>query len=173
MVDVTQEEIEAAAATLRALNKGTGRLPAEIFYALMPQVVSAPIELGVFRRKSSRLEILLTQRPADDPHFTPNGWHMPGVVMIVTDMSEKDALKRLISTELEHSFLIAPRRVGQFFVNAELCPVRPAQSALYVAKVQDYTGKGTFFPVRDLPENTLAHHVVLLQEMLRLLPVSF
>ena len=170
---LTDIEIQTAASILRRMDDGTGFIPQLIFEAVVPQVVTAPVELGIFRGPKASREVLMVQRPLDDPHFLPGGWHMPGTVMRVSDTCIEDALQRLRAEELEHA-LTAPFCLGHIFMPKQLVANRPAMSLLYAAKVdEDYDGKGTFFRADAPPETTLPHHRVLLEAMLERLPDSF
>lgn len=172
-VALTPDEIQTAADILHRMDEGTGFIAQPIFEAIVPQIVTAPVELGIFRGPKESREVLMVQRPMDDPHFIPGGWHMPGTVMRVSDTCIEDALQRLRAEELAHA-LTAPFCVGHIFMPKMLVPNRPAMSLLYVAKVDsDYDGKGAFFLADSPPENTLPHHLVLLEAMLERLPDGF
>jgi hypothetical protein len=78
-----------------------GYLPEDIFLQMVRLMTVAVVELVPLRRRSDGTpEVLLVQRPQDDPYW-PGMWHGPGTVLRPTDKMESghdygDALGRLL-----------------------------------------------------------------------------
>lgn len=145
------------------LKRAEWPLSKEVFHALMGVVVTTPIELGVFDAGG---KILLIHR--DDPEY-PDCWHLPGTVLRNNE-DVPTAVKRLINGEVRAPVLdlislgwreiVKGSGVGQN-------PTRHEISLVHVCWLQgSYEGVGKFFSLDSLPESTLTHHRVLIQEMM-------
>ena len=61
-----EEEINRAASLLKGLPRGY--MPKPLFYAMAEKIVLPTVELMVFRRAKTGVELLLTQRLNNDPY---------------------------------------------------------------------------------------------------------
>jgi len=142
-------------------------MPLAVFRALAPRIKTIPVELGIFRGSMpmGTLEVLLTQRPIDDPEFTPGAWHMPGTPMYPRESVSK-TLIRLKQNEGLGGFT-EPCFIG--FVDSvehDLAPIRPMMALLHIAEAHArYQGEGRFFRITKLPHNMLHPHRVFLARM--------
>lgn len=168
------ELVAAGLEEIRATRKaGKPPLPKIVFDAFTPLTKSVPIELCIFRKgEDGRTEVLMLQRADDDKQFLPGGWHVPGT-MLWPDDSLESAIKRLLEGEVVGE-VETPRLFGHLDVSDTLVPMRPAYSLLYAAQTTGtYDGKGRFFPVDNLPDNTLVHHKLIIRTQVDLLPSDF
>lgn len=146
---------------VRLLHKLEWPLDREVFYALMPRIVSVPMELVVL---DSRDRVLLIYRK--DQEF--DGYHMPGTVLRNNE-SVPVALERLIKTELPDVKVSAPQNFGWLEITHGNTPgqnlTRHEVSLLWLARLEGaYHGKGVFKPLDSLPENLFSHHRLILQK---------
>lgn len=73
------------------------RVPLEAFLAVMPRILSVPVELGVFNRRG---KMFVIPRLDNDPEYPPGGlYHNPGSVLLPGE-EVNDALNRIIKTDL-------------------------------------------------------------------------
>lgn len=87
--EFTAEQIaEAARVIEESYDPKTGRHPLDIFLAICRTTVRPVVELVIFDLNKEK--ILLTQRPDDDPHFS-GMWHLPGVIVLPTDVQGRYA----------------------------------------------------------------------------------
>jgi hypothetical protein len=163
---LTDEEIRITAENLKRLPKGF--LPKEIFLAVAELVTTPTMEVAPLRINENRqTEVLLTQRPADDAHW-PNGWHMPGTVIRSTDEegSLRSGFNRILQSELKEDVrpLAEPVFVGTKFWDVERG--RELDQMYYIEVEANDETPGQFFTVDNLPETTLAHHKVMIPEII-------
>jgi hypothetical protein len=146
----SSEEIKQAAEVLSRLQPGT--LPKELFYEFTRLWVTSIIEVVPCRRNSQdQTEVLLLQRPDDDPNW-PGMYHTPGTVVRPTDVQDgiETALNRIFSDELN---LAQP--VPTQLVDIEFHQVSrgPEMAQVYTS---DLTGldidHGTWCPADQLPD---------------------
>ncbi len=95
----SEQEISQAAAVLNRLQPGF--LPQELFMAVTRLCAVPILELVPLRRNNGKTEVLLLQRPADDPIW-PSQLHTPGTFILSTDIGEglTKPLTRLYDKEL-------------------------------------------------------------------------
>ena len=114
--------------------------------------ITVAVETIALRQGANGPEVLLVQRPTNEPAY-PGEWHSPGSVMRVGEQIE-DVIKRLEEKEfgaklLNYKFIGNFNNLhefrGHFFTPIYLCEVAPS-------------GRGTWFPINNLPERTLKHH---------------
>lgn len=155
---LTPKESEVLAGFLERLE---WPLDSKVFRALCGITVTTPIELAVFNTKN---EILLIYRK--DEEYEGN--HMPGTVLRDPETVQK-AIKRLLNTEVGSS-VTEPRSLGWVEVQkgkgADQDPNRHQIALLHACRlVSDYyKGKGAFYSLDGLPEDTLPHHRMLIEE---------
>ncbi len=152
------EEIELA----RLLGKMEWPLPKEVFHALVPKIITVPIELAVFNKNGF---VLMLPRPEDDIEFTPGTLHMPGTVVRLGETIEH-AMERLLSGEVV-STVSPPRELGYLQIGQDLAPTRPALSLLFATRLLGpHVGKGAFYDPVNLPDQTMTHHRVLISNIM-------
>lgn len=156
VTELSQEELEAY---LRLQNKvgwrQSGKPVFESFFPILPLTCS---EQAVIRYFNNVPYILMWHRK--DEHY--KGWHMPGGYII---LGESDwewvsrVLKKEVGLELKHVELI--RRLNH---RADLWGLPNHQLAcLFLCEAEGEINKGKFFPLTDLPEDTMAHHRQMIQ----------
>ena len=161
----------AAVSYLRTLAPGT--IPKDIFEALMNLMVVCTVEMVPIRVSGNgKLQVLLTQRPDDDPIW-PGDWHVPGVVLRITDSLSaphdfNDAFSRIFggNGELKDGVQLVSAPV---YFDAERRQTRRGQefSALHYVEVSGEPAVGQFFDIEEFPTNVPApgvieHHVNLI-----------
>ena len=149
------------------LKKMEWPIDSRVFRVLCNKTVSVPIELAVL---NSRDEILMFYRKDEEY----DGYHIPGTVIQDTD-SVQAALQRLLQNEVisgdEH--ISSPKYINWMEIpkgnDHGQNPTRHEISLIYACWLNGpYKGKdGEFYPLDDLPENTLSHHRVLISEVQR------
>lgn len=163
----SDQEIQQAANVISRLPKGY--LPFDLFIAIAAKVTVPTMEVVPLRRNGDKLEILLTQRPEDDPYW-PSGWHMTGTVIRANDAEGTDfssGIQRVLRDELHGT--VTP--LGEIkFAGMKFWDVargRELDRMFYFetdARDEDVQG-GKFFDVDNLPESTLEHHKVMIPEI--------
>jgi len=162
------QEIEMAADILRRLPRGF--LPFEIFTAFAERTVMPCLELSIFRRHGDKIEILLTQREPDDPHF-PSAWHLPGGVLRATDKEGdySSIIRRTLDGELqsEQHLLYEPRFALHYFQETNRGKELVIEYFSEVAYSEDSPKIGVFFPVDELPEGLLSHYKITFPKIIK------
>lgn len=165
----TSAEISQAAEIIRRLPKGF--LPFELFIAVAQKVTVPTMEVAPLRRTpDGRVEILLTQRPADDPYW-PGGWHIPGTVIRATDTEGgfSTGFERVLKDELHDAI----RQVGEIkFAGMKFWDVKRGRELdmmhFFETDATDEDVKvGQFFDVGQLPDTTLEHHKIMIPEIVQ------
>ena len=144
------------AEVVSALSKvQSGYLPADLFFQVSRLAVVTAVEVVPLRYAQGQCEILLTQRPADDP-FWPNQWHNPGSIMRPTDEpgTFASALERVCSGELGLTEWDSLVFVAPWFWHGARGSVVSLVHWLDVTKVATMHD-GTFYPVGKLPANLI------------------
>ena len=115
-----------------------------------------------------RIEILLTQRPADDKHW-PNEWHIPGTVIRSTDEPGNfhTGFQRVLHDELNDAVVYPtePQFVGVKFWDAHRGRELDHLHYVEVSVVDGAKVPGQFFDVTQLPETTIATHKIMIPEI--------
>jgi hypothetical protein len=95
----TSEQITQAAKVLTQLQ--TGVVPLEIFHEITRLWVTSIVEVVPLRIVDGKVQVLLLQRPDDDPNW-PSMKHTPGTVLRATDVTEgiPSAISRIYNKEL-------------------------------------------------------------------------
>lgn len=139
------------------------------FAAICGAFTTTGCELMVLREREHRLmgearyEVLLIQRPPEDK-FYAGMYHAPGSVRRGHE-SNGSIIDRIIKNELSGAEFSRILQIG-----ANTFQPRRGQEVtlLHVALLKgDYSGKGAWFPLDDLPPNEqiLEHHQVMLAQV--------
>jgi len=164
----TDDEIKQVVDVINRLEKGF--LPFELFIALASKITMPTMELLPIRRaENGDVEVLLTQRPADDPYW-PNEWHIPGTVIRASDnegTNFSSGVERVLQNELHGTIKMIgkPRSAGMKFW--DVARGRELDQMFYFetnAKDADVV-EGKFFPANNLPETTMSHHKIMIPEI--------
>lgn len=163
---LTNEEIEAVASLLQRLPRGY--LPQPIFWAVASLVTTPTMEVAPLRKTANGLEIYLTQRPENDPHW-PSGWHIPGTVIRSTDEegSLASGFARVLQDELGEGmrYVSEPVQVTTKFWDVTRGRELDLVHYIEVEVIDEAKLTGRFFPVDSLPETTLEHHKIMIPEI--------
>lgn len=127
-----------------------GFYPEPVFQMFSRLTVSPIVELVPFRETAGGPEILLIQRPTDDPVW-PGELHTPGTGVRPTDVSVEDCLKRISADELNGV---------QFDVEKTYDLIHHSGRGMEVAQIfyavlTEDPGVGKFYPIEQLPENII------------------
>jgi ADP-ribose pyrophosphatase YjhB (NUDIX family) len=128
----------------------TGTQVFESFFPILPMV---PSELAVVRKIDDADSVLMWHR--SDEHYT--GWHMPGGYLLLGESDEKwvrRVLKKEADLALTHFY-----QIRTFNTRPETGWVPNHQMAhFFWCETEGEPTSGKFFPLTDLPEDTLGHH---------------
>ncbi len=166
-IEPTPEEIAQAAEVLRRLPKGF--LPLEIFHAIAEKVTTPTMEVAPLRvNEAGEVEVLLTKRPDDDPHW-PGGWHIPGTVIRATDDegSLQSGFERVLQKELHGSIPVVDdlQLVSMKFWDVTRGRELDMVHYFETNATDEDVAEGQFFTVDHLPEMTLDHHKIMIPEI--------
>lgn len=145
----TPEEVDSAAAVLQQLEPGF--LPKPLFLEVTRLVVTPIVEVVPLRMTTAGPQVLLLQRPEDDPNW-PGMLHTPGTVLRATDVDDgiNGAFQRIFADELG----VAPANPPQF-VETVFHKVNRGSEIATVFSIDmgdaDAPG-GTWYDARALPE---------------------
>lgn len=148
----TPEEIAAAAKTLSKLRPGI--LPESIFLETTRLTVSSIVEIVPLRKIDNRVQVLLTQRDANDPNW-PGMLHIPGTVVRPTDEegSYITAFSRIIEDELSSVQLSGE---PQYVCSVLHKVARGMEDAkVFYIEVTGEPIQGVFYDVDALPDNII------------------
>lgn len=136
-------------------------VPEEVFCALCENLIMCSTELAVLRRGERGLEILLTYR--NDRYF--KGWHITGTILLPGDTFESGA-NRVIKTEVKQK-VTTPEFIDHFMAHKGTGDHEYMRGQVFAHLFkcflkEEYKGKGTFFPLDQIPEDTLPAHMYLI-----------
>lgn len=160
---LTREEADELA---QLLDKARWPLPINVFYAILRKTIAVAVELAVLRHSSTGFEILLTQRPPEDPYYA-NMWHLPGKI-VQPGKTKIETLRSLlreeVATELEKiSSSRVPQRYEYENPNGKRGPVIQYLHSLELTYEEAaVVTVGGFFPLNRLPEPLVASHIHLI-----------
>jgi ADP-ribose pyrophosphatase YjhB (NUDIX family) len=148
----SQEEISLVTAILARLQPGF--LPKSIFLEVARLCTTPTIELVPLRSTGDDVEVLLTQRPDDDPHWS-NQWHVPGTVVRATDVGNdfNKLFQRLCDEELQAHPVATPQRVGQTF--QKVTRGTELTNIFYIDLSDTQTPVGEWYPAHSLPDTII------------------
>lgn len=132
-----------------------GFLPAELFYQVTRLTVATAVEIVPLRPVSGTCEVLLTQRPEDDPYW-PSLWHNPGTFLRPTDElgSFASAFTRICNGELELEAWPTPVFAGTWFWKGARGSVCSQVHWVDITEVQNFP-IGKLFPIHSLPSDLI------------------
>ncbi|MFA4872172.1 MAG: hypothetical protein WC610_03925 [Patescibacteria group bacterium] len=141
--------------TPKNMTAGVFNAVAKIFR--LPAIELVCLRLGA----SARTEVLLSQRPADDPIF-PGQWHTSGTIARLSDASPFDSLKRLAKKELGITLdLSALSFTGICYSNHN------RGGEIHIIYVYVFYGNAPdnhqFFPIDNLPQPFMEHHHAIIK----------
>ncbi len=134
-----------------------------VFAAGVNKFVSVPVELAVL---DDQRRVLMFYRKDDEY----NGYHMPGTVLRDNE-DVPGAIQRLLKSEVVGGKVTPPISLGWVEIpkgsGPGQNPTRHEISLLHTCWLKEsYIGQGgEFFAVDQLPDNTLPHHRVLVNEI--------
>lgn len=157
-------EEEAQLASL--MRRARWPLKPDVFRAGVGLFVSNPIELKVLNDNG---HVLMFYRKDDEYE----GNHIPGTVLRDNE-DVPMAIQRLLNSEVVGGEVTPPislgwKEISKGTTGSGQNPTRHEISLLHVCWLKKpYQGKGgEFYPVDQLPKNTLPHHRVLIAEMMK------
>ena len=160
---MSDEDIKQTADLLAKFNPGF--LPYPVFEQIARLVALPIVEFIPLRLNGDVVEVLLIERPANDP-FWPGMLHTPGTVIRATDLSEGKqenwpAFDRILNDELQGTKVGPPHYVGSIFHRSK----RGAEQAqLYWVEVKGEPSVGNFYPVDELPDGLIESQVAFIKE---------
>lgn len=142
-------KIKQTADLLKQLSPGF--LPYPIF-AEIARIVTLPIiEFIPLRKRGGVIEVLLLERPQNDPLW-PGAKHTPGTVIRATDLGPSGAkwaaFERILNEELKGTAVSEPYFVGSILHESKR---GTEQAQLYWVEVLAKPKVGDFYPVSSLP----------------------
>lgn len=143
---MTPEDAEHAGKLLAKLEPGY--MPKPVFDQITRIACMPILEIVPVRRGANGTEVLLLQRPVDDPVW-PGELHTPGTVIRGSDRSLQDAIDRVIHDELGN----VPAGELQFATTCMHHSGRGMEIAqVYVLEIFDEPRKGSWHDAHALPD---------------------
>lgn len=131
----------------------TKGMDVNVFTEIARKIVLTTVNLIVLRRNQGVLQVLLIERPTNDPCW-PGKLHVPGTVIREDDrvgnpIGAGDPMQRLIRGELGAQLKAAPVYIGDFPVPSS---DRGAEiSRVFWAEMVGEPPRGRFFDIAELP----------------------
>lgn len=160
----TDEQIaEAARVIEETFDPATGKHPLEIFHAICRTTVRPVVELVIFNLTKDK--VLLTERAEDDSYF-PGKWHLPGVVVLTSDVEGRypdatdnaalRAIEELGGTKITPLHPLTPKWVNQ---GPRISP-RGGEAPMFYGGmlVDEEPAVGKMFDLENLPEHLIEQH---------------
>lgn len=110
------------------------------------------LEVIIYKKNktTNSIEILLGQRPADDPFFA-NQWHSPGTMLRFSDNKLEHGFKRILNEIGITKFKSNPKLVGLL---PHTDPRGPSIHLTFIAEINQSPKNNTqYYPVNKLPKN--------------------
>ncbi|MEO6760810.1 MAG: hypothetical protein ABI220_00320 [Candidatus Saccharimonadales bacterium] len=160
--NLSGEQIAKVAAALGQLEPGF--LPYPIFEQVARLVTLPVVEFIPLRKVGDAVEVLLIQRPADDP-FWPGLLHTPGTIIRATDLhrpesDNEQAFNRILHDELKDTEISQPHYVGSLFHKSKR---GTEQAQLYWAEVTGEPLVGEFYPIDSLPSGLIDSQITFIR----------
>ncbi len=152
-----EKDKKLAAALLVKISKtyshqeGMGR---ELFNAIAKlKVILTPEVVCLRNNQQGAMEVYLIKRAEDDSAY-PGQWHIPGSAMrfgeeledVFLRLEQKEIGLKITSKKFAFHFNNPKEARGHFF------------SLIYICSLEEGQGFGQWFPVTNLPENTISYH---------------
>ncbi len=139
---------------IRILRKVGSRMTAEFYNAIAAKFCLTAIETVVLRRHGGAIQVLLTRRAVNDPHWA-SLYHSPGSMVRASDNSFEDAFGRVQNGELGTKFLSPPVCAETFIHNH----ARGKEIAVvFVCEIADEPPGAKFFDINELPPDIIPQH---------------
>ena len=165
------------------MRRNGGRSPQWLFERLPRIIPQGCIELAVWKTDMHPekigervVHVLLLQRPADD-HYWPLEWHLPGTTNYPLDAERGDsgqAMWERLGRELHMPKPITledTRFAFNHFTTQAKRARGPCMHSVHThfSDISTLTfGAGVWYPIVDLPANTIEHHVDILRKLRKL-----
>lgn len=155
-VIMDEEKTEQLTNLLKELKPGF--LPYPVFEQVARLVALPILELVPYRVVADRIEVLLLERPENDPIW-PNMWHAPGTVIRATDLNAQTHDLRSAFDRLVHDELMGVALGPTVFVASVLHESKRGaeQAQIYCSELLEEPKNGKLFAVDSLPEQFMAH----------------
>lgn len=160
----TPEKIaEAARIIEETFDPETGKHPIEIFHAICRTTVRPVVELVIFSPNKDK--ILLTERAKDDPFFS-SMWHLPGVIVVTSDVQgrypdayDNAALRAIEELEGTRITSLQPLSPKWMYQEAKISRRGGGASKFYGGLlIDEEPAIGKMFDINDLPEPLVEEH---------------
>jgi len=141
----------------------SGQLGAEVFTAIARLTVSCAIEVVPLRSREGKVEVLLIERPKNDPLWA-NMVHTPGTVLRTMDNSLNDGFERIFKSELGVKRFNQPNFMGISFGHG----ARGASVGIeHWIELNSEPVVGRFYDVNFLPHNFINEQRELLTRAIK------
>ena len=158
--EVTEFTEEEEKEYLRLQKKvGWRRTGTKIFESFFPILTMAVCELAVVRKIDGVDNVLMWRRK--DEHY--EGWHMPGGYVLVGE-SDEEWIKRVLAkeTRLALKFHFFIRR---FNINRTCGIINHFIANFFLCEVEGEPSGGRFFPLTEVPDDTLENHKLYVEHL--------
>ncbi len=156
----SKQQLTLAAKVINA-HAGAGWLPPVLFDAVVRTVVTPTVELALVIKTEDSFGVVLTRRSHDE-RFWPGAWHIPGKIVVTTDLSDasgsfKSVLDRLIVNEIgDVRFLVEPQLLDVMFGKNE----RGAEVRVrFWGLISEAPVNGVVFTLNNLPKEFLSEQM--------------
>lgn len=159
MSEATSPEAEMRA--IEALKEVRPVMSGAMFRAFWPILPTVPLELAVMRQINGVWCVLMFYRKDQD--YT--GWHMSGGYVWQSEQSDEETAKRILKREVG----LVPKNlyfVRNFNTGPETGWVPNRQmTRLYVCEADGEPTVGKFFPLDQLPVETIGSHIMMIDHL--------
>lgn len=143
---------KTATRALRQIPRGTA-FGTDLFNAIALLTVGTAFEGVALRRRRGKIQVFMTLRSATDSAYAKE-WHCPGTFQR-TDEGPVEVFERLAAAKEFEGPISNWKPIGLFINRTEQRGT--TNSWVFLVRVQP--GKvGKWFPLDDLPKNTVCHH---------------
>lgn len=157
---LTEDETKQLATLLNKLETGQD-LPEPVFFEFARLQCLPVIELVPLRNGERGVEVLLIERPADDPFFAGQV-HNPGTIVRAKDQTIENVIERLVTHELPGTAF-----AGELtYVATQLHTSKRGNewATIYYAELADSAGHGNWYPADNLPANLIESQVDFIRQ---------
>lgn len=140
------------------------KLPRSVFHSWVTNLPNSPVELGILRQGDHGYEILLAQRAPDDKEFPGEPFHWPGSVILPGQTIEQK-LQAILDREVAGATVTPPLFINIYqhvvpgsYRQHEICLLFTCLLQSEWNEVMSAKTRAQFFPLDEIPENTIASH---------------